>query len=67
MAVVDSVKVSPASSGRMTSIRLAMCTRPTAGNGKRPDVISSMCSGNASTCGYVGGTSSRSRKPHTFA
>ena len=44
-----------------------MCTSPTAGNGKSPAVISSMCSGKARMCGYVAGSVSARRNPHTRA
>ena len=53
--------------GRCTTMRLLRCTNPTAGNGKRPSVISSMCIGNALTCRYVAGSASRSVKPQTRA
>src|SRR6185369_7436280 len=38
---------------------------PSSGNGNPGSVISAICSGNASMCGYVAGSSSLSRKPHT--
>ena len=37
--------------GRRCAIRFSRWTSPTAGNGKRPSVISAMCSGKARMCG----------------
>src|SRR5699024_7925336 len=51
--------------GRRCVIRLAMCTMPSSGNGKSDSVINAICWPNASTCGYVAGSSLPSRKPHT--
>ena len=58
---------SPTAIGRCCTIRFSMCTSPTAGNGKSPAVISSMCSGKARMCGYVAGSVSARRNPHTRA
>lgn len=53
--------------GRSCSITLSVCTEPIAGKGNSREVSRRITVGNTSVNGYVTGSVSPNRSPHTFA